>query len=89
MEADLSRDNVISTFGNIRFDYNAVAHRLDYDYDLIDAHWNLRFRRASVVTGRSFHWCFDGSFVALFPGTVHSPRHDDIHGRERGDFYVR
>ena len=49
----------------------------------------IRFHRASVVTGRSFHWCFDGSFVALFPGTVHSPRHDDLHGRERDQIYLR
>ena len=33
--------------------------------------------------GCSLHWCFDGSVVALFPGSVHSPRHDDVHGRER------
>ena len=36
--------------------------------------------------GRLFHWCFDGSIVALFPGAVHSPRHDDLHDRERDEF---
>src|ERR1700712_39438 len=39
--------------------------------------------------GLVFHWCFDGSFVALFPGTVHSPRLDDLHGRERTEIHVR
>jgi cyclopropane-fatty-acyl-phospholipid synthase len=41
---------VIVTFGNIRFDYNAVARQDNHNYDVVDAHWNLRFRCAYGVT---------------------------------------
>jgi cyclopropane-fatty-acyl-phospholipid synthase len=41
---------VIVTFGNIRFDYKAVARQNNRNYDVVDAHWNLRFRCAYGVT---------------------------------------
>jgi len=41
-----------------------------------------------VMAGRSIG-AFDGPFVTLFPGSVHSPRLDDVHGRERGELYLR
>ena len=34
-------------------------------------------------------WWFDGPFVALFPATVHSPRLDDLHDRERDEIHLR
>jgi cyclopropane-fatty-acyl-phospholipid synthase len=49
MEAHLRRIHVIVTFGNMRFDYNAVAQPPDRNYG-IDVHWNYLFHCASDVT---------------------------------------
>jgi mycolic acid cyclopropane synthetase len=89
MEAGLWRIYNRSAFPNIRFDYNAVAGPFGRHY-----RWNWRWAgpvigSATSVTAGSFHWCFDGSFVAFRSPELHPPRYDDLHHGARDDFHLR
>src|SRR5689334_14892918 len=88
MEAHLLRICVSVAFVNIHFDSNALAPRHHRTYDTFETLLELILPGVKGVTV-AFHWCFDGSVVALFPEPVHSPRHDDLHDRERGNVYLR
>src|SRR4051794_31927291 len=53
---------------------NAIARRRDLLMSLLYHRWNRHSAGASSSM-YPLHWCFHGPVVALFPGSIHSPRH--------------
>jgi hypothetical protein len=83
MEADLSRNCVI-----VAFAITAVTS-MQYKLPIIVTIMLLTHIGTIPSTvrrsgGAVFHWCFDGSLLSSFLGSIRSPRYHDLHDRERG-----